>query len=109
MGKVANFEQISRRSFIGKAVAVCTSFGLLSDSLAQAALTETDSQAVALGYKADAVKIDKTKQPKYLAGQVCANCALYQGAVGSAAGGCPIFGGKLVAAKGWCNAWSKKG
>ncbi|MFY8103861.1 MAG: high-potential iron-sulfur protein, partial [Ramlibacter sp.] len=23
-------------------------------------------------------------------------------------GGCPLFAGKKVATKGWCNAWAKK-
>jgi hypothetical protein len=69
---------------------------------------EKDPQAVGLNYKADATKVDKAKAPKYAAGQNCGNCALYQG--GSAAsGGCPLFAGKQVAAKGWCTAWAKKG
>ncbi len=72
-------------------------------------VAEGDQAAVGLGYKADATKVDKTKYPKYAAGQACANCALYQGAAGSAAGGCPLFAGKQVAAKGWCNAYAKKG
>ena len=72
-------------------------------------LRETDAQAVALGYKADATKVDKTKQPKYAAGQMCTNCALFQGAAKAAAGGCPLFAGKQVAGKGWCSAWAKKG
>lgn len=71
-------------------------------------LTETDPQAVALGYKADATKADKAKFPKYAAGQDCANCALFQGKATDAAGGCPLFAGKQVAAKGWCSAWAKK-
>jgi hypothetical protein len=33
---------------------------------------------------------------------------LYQGAAGSKSGPCPMFGGKLVDANGWCNAYSKK-
>jgi hypothetical protein len=72
-------------------------------------LAETDAQAVALGYKADATKVDKTKQPKYAAGQMCTNCALFQSAAKAAAGGCPLFAGKQVAGKGWCSAWAKKG
>lgn len=74
----------------------------------QAMLAETDPQAVALGYKADATKVDKTKFPKYAAGQSCASCTLYQGKAGAAAGVCPIFAGKQVAAKGWCNSYVKK-
>ena len=72
-------------------------------------VADSDAQATALGYKADATKVDKSKQTKYAAGQLCSNCALYQGAAGSASGGCPLFSGKLVAAKGWCSAWAKKG
>lgn len=51
---------------------------------AQAMVTESDPQAVALGYKTDASKVDNTKYPKYAAGQKCDNCALYQGKAGSA-------------------------
>ena len=69
---------------------------------------ESDPQAVALGYKSDATKADKTKFPKYAAGQDCANCALYQGKPTDAAGGCPLFAGKQVASKAWCSAWAKK-
>jgi hypothetical protein len=81
----------------------------VSQSLAQTTLNDADAQAIALGYKSDAGKVDKAKQPKYVAGQVCSNCALYQGSAGAAAGICPLFSGKLVAAKGWCTAWNKKG
>lgn len=76
---------------------------------AQAPLVvETDPQAVGLGYKADASKVDKAKYPKYAAGQVCANCALYQGKPDAAAAGCPLFAGKQVPAKAWCSAYAKK-
>ncbi len=71
-------------------------------------LLESDPQAVALGYKADATKADKVKFPKYAAGEHCANCALFQGKPADAAGGCPLFAGKQVAGKGWCSAWAKK-
>ena len=76
---------------------------------AQVKLDEKDPQAVALGYVAEASKADTKKFPKYAAGQNCASCALYQGKAGDAAGGCPLFGAKQVAAKGWCSAWAKKG
>ena len=69
---------------------------------------ESDTQATALGYKADATKTDKVKFPKYAAGQNCASCALYLGKPTDVAGGCPLFAGKQVAAKGWCSAWAKK-
>jgi acetoin utilization deacetylase AcuC-like enzyme len=69
---------------------------------------EKDPQAVALGYAADATKVDAKKYPKYAAGQVCTNCALYQGKPADTWGGCPLFAGKQVAGKGWCTAWAKK-
>lgn len=75
----------------------------------QAKLDEKDPQAVALAYVADATKTDPKKYPKYAAGQICSNCALYQGKASDAAGGCPLFASKQVAGKGWCSAWAKKG
>lgn len=98
----------SRRHFVIHSLAACGMLGAASVAQAQAMLAETDPQAVALGYKADASKVDKAKQPKFVAGQNCANCALYQAAAGAAAGGCPLFAGKQVAGKGWCAAWAKK-
>ena len=82
---------------------------LATSARAQAKLDEKDPQAVALGYVADATKTDTKKFPKYAAGQVCTNCALYQGKASDALGGCPLFAGKQVAGKGWCSAWAKKG
>ena len=97
-----------RREFI-------VQFGLATGALATsqawaqgAMLAEGDAQATALGYKADATKTDVKKYPKYAAGQVCSNCALYQGKAADAAGGCPLFAGKQVAGKGWCSAYAKK-
>nr|WP_260464043.1 high-potential iron-sulfur protein [Burkholderia sp. Bp8963] len=71
-------------------------------------LSENDPTALALGYKADASKVDKAKFSRYQSGQTCANCQLYQGAAGSEMGPCSTYGGKLVFAKGWCNAYVKK-
>lgn len=98
----------NRREFI-----VQCSFGagalMAGNAMAQAAMVaETDPQASALGYKADASKVDKAKFPKFAAGQACSNCALYQGKASDAAGGCPLFAGKRVAGKGWCSAYAKK-
>lgn len=97
----------NRRTFIIQSIAAT---GLVAAaSGAQAAMVaENDPQAVALGYKADATKVDKAKQPKWAAGQTCGNCALFQGKPSDAAGNCPLFAGKQVASKGWCNAWAKK-
>ena len=69
---------------------------------------EKDPKAVALGYYADAKKVDKAKWPKYAAGQLCSNCALYQGKPTDKAAACGLFPGQLVAGPGWCNAYVKK-
>jgi hypothetical protein len=81
---------------------------IATQASAQAMLDEKDPQAVGLGYKADATKVDKAKNPKYAAGNNCANCALFQAKAGAVSGGCALFGAKQVAAKGWCSAWAKK-
>jgi len=67
-----------------------------------------DPQAVALGYVSDAAMVDKAKYKTYVAGSHCATCALFQGQASDTEGGCPLFPGKHVAAKGWCSAWAKK-
>jgi hypothetical protein len=82
--------------------------GLLGSRAACAAmLAEQDPQAQKLGYKADTTKVDPKTFPGHKASQTCANCQLYQGDTGSAAGGCALFGAKEVAAAGWCSAWEQ--
>lgn len=80
----------------------------LASGVAMAAapmVAETDANAKALGYVADATK---SKNAKYKAGSACGNCALYQGKAGAASGPCPLFAGKQVSAKAWCTAYAKK-
>lgn len=97
----------SRRQFIQ--ILPLAGAGLLAgEALAQAMVDEKDPTAASLGYVADATKVNKTKYPKYVAGQACATCALFQAKAGTPAGGCAIFPGKQVAAKGWCSAYAKK-
>jgi hypothetical protein len=98
-----------RRVFMLQSLVGCAAVGTALKAQAQALVAEGDPQATALGYKADATKVDKAKQPKYAAGQLCSNCALFKAAPGAAAGACPLFAGKQVAAKGWCSAWAKMG
>jgi High potential iron-sulfur protein len=58
-------------------------------------------EAKALGY------VENAKASKEApAGNHCGDCALYQGASGSAQGPCQIFAGKQVKAAGWCRSWS---
>lgn len=100
----------SRRQFIQIIpVAGATILGSRA-AMAQANLVnEKDAQAAALGYVGDATKADKAKYKNYAAGQACTNCALYQGKPTDATAACPLFAGKVVAGKGWCSAYAKKG
>ena len=98
----------TRRQFMILSAAGACTLALNSKAQAQAMVAETDPQAVALGYKADASKVDKTKFAKYAAGQQCGNCALFQGKPDAATGGCSLFAGKQVSSKGWCSAYAKK-
>ena len=105
----------SRRSFFKRGLSTVAAMSvaqLVAQRTAFAAdlphLDEANAQAVSLGYKADASKVDKAKFAKYAAGQTCANCALYQGKPADAFANCAIFAGKQVAGKGWCSAWAKK-
>ncbi|MBL8324886.1 MAG: high-potential iron-sulfur protein [Rubrivivax sp.] len=100
----------SRRRFIQIVPVAGAALMAARTASAQADMVgEKDAQAVALGYVADAAKVDKAKYKQYAAGQTCANCALYQGKATDATAGCPLFGTKKVAGKGWCTAWAKKG
>lgn len=73
-----------------------------------AMVSPQDPAAIALGYVAVASTVDAAKYTKYAPGQNCANCALFQGKAGDADGACPLFGGRHVAAAGWCSAHVNK-
>ncbi len=99
---------IHRRIFLVQAAAYTTA--IATGALAQtgAAVDEADPQAVALGYKTDTTKVDANKFPKHSAEQKCNGCQLYGGKATDPTAPCAIFGGKKVAANGWCSAWVKK-
>jgi hypothetical protein len=98
----------NRRQFI-RIVPVAGAAALWSRAAwSQAMVDEKDAQAAALGYVADAGKVDKAKFKNYVAGSQCGNCALFQGKADAASGPCPLFPGKQVATKGWCSAYAKK-
>ena len=103
--------QAQRRQFVLKSLSACAALASARFAAAQSGpvlVKEDDPTAAALGYVADASKIDVTKQPVYVAGRNCSGCALFQGAAGEANAVCLIFGNKQVSAKGWCTGWSKK-
>jgi hypothetical protein len=100
----------SRRTFLITSLGAASAFALASrQALADAPkVTESDPTAQALGYKMDATKVDKAKYAKYAAGEECSNCQFFQGKPTDAFAPCPMFGGKQVAGKGWCSAYTKK-
>lgn len=98
--------RLSRRSFLVTAAA--SGAVLATGAHGQTLVDEATPQAVGLGYVADAKRADAKKFPRYAEGQLCSNCALFQGKAGDATGGCALFGANQVAGAGWCNAWSKK-
>jgi hypothetical protein len=99
----------SRRTFLISSVGLASALAVSRTAFAEPVkLTESDSMALSLGYKLDAATVDKTKFPRYAAGQDCGNCSFYQGKASDPYAGCPMFGGKQVASKGWCNAYNKK-
>lgn len=95
----------SRRSFLQKAGAgtvLVTMGGLVAHRDSSAAehlpkLDPGDPTAKALEYTHDSPKSD----------QFCNNCNFWQGG-DKDWGGCAIFPGKEVSAKGWCKSWIKQ-
>ena len=103
-----NKSRITRRDMLAATGAIIATSALPRLALGADKVTEDDPTAVALGYKHDAAAVDTAKFAKRAgeagAKQFCDNCALYVDQ-GDGWGTCSIFQGRLVAAKGWCNAW----
>ncbi|AJZ62199.1 high-potential iron-sulfur protein [Paraburkholderia fungorum] len=71
-------------------------------------LQESDPAAQALGYKANANQVDRTKYPHFSDNQRCANCQFYQGKPADANALCALFGAKQVSGAGWCKAYQAR-
>jgi hypothetical protein len=94
----------SRRRFILQAVSVvCTCVPQASAFAETGSVSESDVTARWFGYRIDATSVDKAEHPKYVAGQVCANCRHYRGLAADRSGPCTIFLGRRVSANGWCS------
>lgn len=99
----------SRRQFLLQTIPVALGLGAALQASAQANRADENAPgSTALGYKHDETKVDTKKFPAYAAGKNCSNCMLYQGKPTDQWANCAALGGKQVAAKGWCMAWSKK-
>ena len=109
---------LSRRTFIRRGIAGVTAVTLAGTVLARngwptpdsapGKVDETEPLALQLGYHVDAASVDESKFPQYTNQQSCRNCQLYTGTPNEPWGPCTIFGYRLVAAGGWCSAWTAK-
>lgn len=95
--------RLSRRLLLQRLALAVSLAPLALSQRAEAAplLAPGAPEAKAVHYVEDA-KSAKGATP----GDTCANCALYQGASGSAQGPCQLFSGKDVKAAGWCSSWA---
>lgn len=106
--------KLSRRSLVKGGLiagALLPAVGLLSRTAAAAGLPPldpSDPTAKALGFVADATKVDSKTHPTFKAGQKCGTCAQFQGKAGDATAACTIFAGKSVPQGGWCQVWAQK-
>ena len=94
-GALTSLAAIPVVAFVGRAQAAGTK------------LDPADPQAKALGYVADASKIDASNT-LYKAGSHCSTCVQWKGAASDAEAACGIFVGKVVPAGGWCKVYAKK-
>jgi hypothetical protein len=106
--------KISRRAIVKGGLiagAFIPAMGFVASRAATATLPPLDPKdptALALGFVADATKVDAAANATYKPTQKCSTCAQYQGKAGDASGGCNIFAGKSVPAGGWCKVWAQK-
>jgi hypothetical protein len=107
----------SRRRFIRLGIAGATAVPLAGTLLSRTAwptladnatekVDETEPLAIQLGYHIKATDVEQTRFPQFTDQQFCGNCQLYAGTSGESWGPCTLFGGRLVAAEGWCSAWT---
>jgi len=90
-------------------IAVVSAAGIPLSAFALQKVDPKEPQAVSLGYTDDSKTVDTKKYPKHDPSQTCDTCQFYQAAqqAGNIAP-CSVFGGKGVAAKGWCSAYTRK-
>jgi High potential iron-sulfur protein len=100
------FKLISRREALRTLTGAAGVAVLPRHAFAAERLDVKAPAAVATGYVEDASQVDAKKYSNYVRGSSCANCLQLQGAPGAAYRPCDFFQGKLVAAAGWCSAWT---
>jgi len=98
----------SRRHFILRTASLISACVPGANAFAETgSVSESELTARLLGYRIDATSVDKAEHPKYVSGQVCANCRHYKGLAADRSGPCTIFLGKFVSANGWCSVYGK--
>ena len=106
--------KMTRRSIVKHGLiagALAPAFGLIGNTAGAAALPALDPNdptAKALGFVADAGKVDASANPTFKPTQKCSNCAQFQGKPADATAACNIFAGHSVPAGGWCKVWAQK-
>ncbi|MFP4244594.1 MAG: high-potential iron-sulfur protein [Ectothiorhodospira sp.] len=104
-------QDISRRSFMkfgtaGMVAVPLAGLGWTTTAAAAEQLEESSAEAKALNYVHDATT---SEHDSYEEGQECINCLLYTDPSQEEWGGCAVFPGKEVNAKGWCTAYVARG
>ena len=100
-----------RRTFLRSlsSIAIVSASGIPLSAFALEKVNPKDPQAVSLGYTDNTKTVDDKKYPKHQASQSCSGCQFFQAAQQSGdIAPCTVFGGKGVAANGWCSAYVKK-
>lgn len=109
LGAPMNKRRIFLRTISAAAAVTASGLPLSAFSAPLQKLDPKDPQAVSLAYTDDTATVDAKKFPKHDKSQECSNCQFYQTAqAANNMAPCTIFGGKAVAAKGWCSAYVKK-
>jgi len=105
-------KQIDRRKFIRLSSGMITTLPFLAINTGATQelteLSETDPNALALGYKADANSVEVEAYPSFDSIQSCDNCWFYESTNADNIGPCKMFPGHTVSAIGWCSLYTPK-
>lgn len=99
---------LTRRRFLIHAVSAASACALPLWARADSILSESDPQAQAEGYHANASTIDPAAYPSYRPGRGCDKCALLLARHNDGTGRCVIFAEKSIELTGWCKLFTPK-
>jgi hypothetical protein len=71
-------------------------------------LSETEPDAVALDYVADAARVSAAARSLYRPGSSCRSCYFYQGKASADSAPCTVFAGWRVGPTGWCREFTPR-